>query len=136
MLRFIHSFASFFLVIMLIFCHSTPPSHCRYMAPEVILEKPYNEKSDVHSFAVLCWEACAAKKPYSGLDAKKVKEHVSKWHERPNPYWSWPRRLRKIMKQGWTKRQEDRPTMAEFHKALVKVQASLPKSSIDFTKTK
>lgn len=104
----------------------------RYMSPECILEKPYNEKSDVHSFAVLCWEACAAKKPYSSLDAKKVKEHVSKWNERPKLYWSWPRRLRKVMKQGWARRPEDRPSMAEFHKSLVKVQNSLPKSSIDF----
>lgn len=103
----------------------------RYMSPEVILEKRYNEKSDVHSFAVLCWEACAAKKPYSGLDAKKVKEHVSKWNERPKPYWSWPRRLRKLMKRGWAKRQEDRPTMAEFHQTLLKVQSQLPKSSFD-----
>ena len=102
----------------------------RYMSPECILEKPYNEKSDVHSFAVLCWEACAAKKPYASLDAKKVKEHVSKWNERPKPYWSWPRRLRKVLKQGWAKRPEDRPSMEEFHRTLLKVQASLPKSSL------
>ncbi|CAB9501818.1 Probable LIM domain-containing serine/threonine-protein kinase DDB_G0287001 [Seminavis robusta] len=103
----------------------------RYMAPELILEKPYNEKADVHSFAVLCWEACAAKKPYSSLDAKAVKEHVSRWNERPKTYWSWPRKLRKILKQGWARDPKDRPSMQEFHTALRKVQAGLPKSSLN-----
>ena len=102
----------------------------RYMAPEVILENKYNEKADVHSFAVLCWEACAAKKPYAHLDAPQVKEHVSKWHERPSPYmWSWPRKLNHILKRGWAKRPQDRPSMAEFHKALLKVQQKLHSTS-------
>ena len=103
----------------------------RYMDPAVIMGENYNEKADVHSFAVLCWECCAGKKPYSNLDAKKVKDHVSKWNERPKVYWSWPRKLKQIMQKGWAKRQEDRPSMAEFHKALVKVQRSLPASNID-----
>lgn len=105
----------------------------RYMDPAVILGQEYNEKADVHSFSVLCWECCAGKKPYSSLDAKKVKEHVSKWHERPKVYWSWPRKLKQVMQKGWSRGQEDRPSMAEFHRALVKVQKSLPKSMIDLT---
>jgi serine/threonine protein kinase len=111
----------------------------RYMSLEIIAPVPgsevhrYNEKTDVHSFAILCWEACAAKKPYAKLDAKKVKERVSLWNERPKPYWSWPRKLRRILKKGWARDPKHRPTMAEFHTTLLKVQASLPKSTIDLT---
>jgi len=103
----------------------------RYMDPAVILSLNYNEKADVHSFSVLCWEACAGKKPYSKLDAAKVKERVSKWHERPKVYWSWPRKLKNLLRKGWAVKSEDRPAMQEFHKILVKVQKSLPKSNID-----
>lgn len=102
----------------------------RYMSPEVISEEHYNEKADVHSFAVLCWECCAAKKPYDHLDAKNVKEHVLSWNLRPMPYWSWPLKLQRILKKGWARKPQDRPSMAEFHKALVKVQAKLPASTI------
>lgn len=105
----------------------------RYMDPAVIAGENYNEKADVHSFSVLCWECCAGKKPYSNLDAAKVKEHVSKWNERPKIYWSWPRRLKNIMQKGWSKQQQDRPSMAEFHRALVKVQKALPPSNIDIS---
>jgi serine/threonine protein kinase len=38
------------------------------MAPEVGMEKPYNELCDVYSFGVLLWEMMALIKPYSKID--------------------------------------------------------------------
>ena len=40
----------------------------RYMAPEVVLNKPYTEKVDVFSFAVVMWTICKCKVPYKGYD--------------------------------------------------------------------
>ncbi|CAE7533552.1 HT1 [Symbiodinium microadriaticum] len=39
----------------------------RYMAPEVALRKPYNEKADVYSFAILLWQMGRDKVPFKGL---------------------------------------------------------------------
>lgn len=37
----------------------------RYMAPELLEGKPYNEKADVYSFGILAWEILSQKLPYS-----------------------------------------------------------------------
>lgn len=39
----------------------------QYMAPEVALQEPYNEKVDVYSFAVLLWQMVTGKEPYSDM---------------------------------------------------------------------
>ena len=36
-----------------------------WIAPEVFLQKPHSEKSDIFSYAVVCWEIFAEKHPYS-----------------------------------------------------------------------
>ena len=36
----------------------------RDMAPEVALDRPYNEKIDIYSFSILCWEMLALQLPY------------------------------------------------------------------------
>jgi serine/threonine protein kinase len=37
------------------------------MAPELIAGKPYNEKVDVYSYAILMWELFAETLPFSDL---------------------------------------------------------------------
>ena len=104
------------------------------MSPEVIQQRPYGMKADVFSFSVLLWECLAAKKPYANHDAKRVKEYVSKWGERPKLFWSWPLKVRRIMRKGWSRVQEDRPTMAEVHQVLQDAQTSLLKRTLKKTK--
>jgi serine/threonine protein kinase len=36
----------------------------RYMAPEVAESRPYSEKADVYSFAMVMWEMATLRKPY------------------------------------------------------------------------
>lgn len=36
----------------------------RYMAPEVALNSPYNEKVDVYSFAIIAWSLLTQKVPF------------------------------------------------------------------------
>ena len=45
----------------------------RYMAPELLEGKPYDEKADIFSFAILCWEILARSVPYED-------EGFSQWY--------------------------------------------------------
>ena len=38
----------------------------RYMAPEVALKQPYNEKADVYSFGIMVWQMARDRIPYKG----------------------------------------------------------------------
>lgn len=49
------------------------------MAPEVALEKPYNELCDVYSFSMVFWEMMALTKPYGKIDMVGLIEEV--WRE-------------------------------------------------------
>ncbi len=40
----------------------------RYMAPEIANRRPYNQKADVYSFALLFWQICELKVPYDDYD--------------------------------------------------------------------
>lgn len=42
------------------------------MAPEVLLDEPSNEKSDVYSFSVILWELMTLQQPWSNLSAAQV----------------------------------------------------------------
>merc|ERR1712151_1299026 len=97
----------------------------RYMAPEVIRKEKYNFKVDMFSFAVLLWEIMSLSKPYDGLSGPQVKEFITVFGDRLNIPWSWPKGIKQVVKQGWSKRVEDRPTMGEAQSMLSKVQVEL-----------
>ena len=42
------------------------------MAPEVIEHKPYDEKADVFSFAIVLWELLTCKVPYNEMTPLQV----------------------------------------------------------------
>lgn len=55
----------------------------RYMAPEVIKCKNYNEKIDVYSFGLIIWELLTGNKPYKNYSLEEFIENVAENHERP-----------------------------------------------------
>lgn len=48
----------------------------RYMAPEVALKKPYNEKVDVYSFGVMLWQMASDDLPFDGLTRAEFMQEV------------------------------------------------------------
>ena len=47
------------------------------MAPEVALDKPYNQAVDVYSFSMILWEMLHRKKPYVGMNVRMHRSKVS-----------------------------------------------------------
>ena len=56
----------------------------RYLSPEVLSSGKYNLKADVHSYAMVCYEMYAEKKPYQNLRLDAFREFVCRWTVRPN----------------------------------------------------
>ncbi|KAL7570252.1 hypothetical protein ACA910_020675 [Epithemia clementina (nom. ined.)] len=90
-----------------------------YMAPEVALEKPYNEKCDVYSFCILLWEMLMVETPFEmypteSLLLKKVVELGA----RPKPDPSWSPKLIKLLKDGWDADIQKRPSFLRLSNEL------------------
>uniref|UniRef100_A0A7S2VDT6 Protein kinase domain-containing protein n=1 Tax=Entomoneis paludosa TaxID=265537 RepID=A0A7S2VDT6_9STRA len=83
-----------------------------YMAPEVALDKPYNEKVDVFSFSILLWQILKVDEPFGKIltDFEFMKE-VVEGGARPQPDNDWSDELVESMKLGWFEDPFKRPTM-------------------------
>lgn len=92
----------------------------RYMAPEVALGKPYNEKIDVYSFGLLLYQVLALEAPFDGITAQSFPKFVFEKGARPVPNAKWPTELSSLMKQCWSPTISERPSMAVVSKALLK----------------
>jgi len=83
----------------------------RYMAPEVVLCKPYNETADVFSFGVLLWHITSCIMPYQNYTIKMYERNVVKLGHRPPQQKKWPNELNVLMKACWADKVSDRPRL-------------------------
>ncbi|KAL3941994.1 MAG: hypothetical protein SGBAC_003738 [Bacillariaceae sp.] len=82
-----------------------------YMAPEVVLNKPYDKSADVFSFGILLWELLTLDWAFNGLSAKDFFIQVAKHGQRlPLPK-DAPPMTRSILPEAWHEDQSRRPTM-------------------------
>mmetsp|Transcript_4358 Transcript_4358/g.9393 ORF Transcript_4358/g.9393 Transcript_4358/m.9393 type:complete len:315 (+) Transcript_4358:413-1357(+) len=56
----------------------------RYMAPEVALSAPYNEKADVYSFGVVLYHAASLVVPFEGYSLFRHEDEVLRGRDRPD----------------------------------------------------
>jgi serine/threonine protein kinase len=56
----------------------------RYMAPEVALSQPYNEKVDVYSLGVMLYQVASLVAPFGGYSLLRHEEEVLRGGNRPN----------------------------------------------------
>jgi len=82
----------------------------RYMAPEVVLNKPYNEKVDVYSFGVLIWTLARNKHPYRGMTMGEHRARVIEGGERPKLEDGWPKDFRDLLTACWHQLGRARPS--------------------------
>mmetsp|Transcript_13149 Transcript_13149/g.28423 ORF Transcript_13149/g.28423 Transcript_13149/m.28423 type:complete len:831 (+) Transcript_13149:398-2890(+) len=90
----------------------------RYMAPEVADSRPYNQKADVYSFAIILWELVAFKKPYDGMNREVFYSRVVHGGERPAINKKWPDDLTELMRSCWDAEVVQRPNFSDIVEIL------------------
>ena len=98
----------------------------RYMAPEVALEKPYNEKADVYSFAVILWQMVTDKIPYEGATRADYIKYACKRGERPETSITWTKDFKSLITSCWHQEFQKRPSFTEVLQSLDKLCAQYP----------
>jgi serine/threonine protein kinase len=90
----------------------------RYMAPEVGLNKPYNNKVDVYSWSMVFWYMLALEPPFGLYTNNMFLERVFQKHTRPAIYQRWPQTLRDLLQSSWSRKIHERPSFDEISSLL------------------
>eukprot|EP00563_Minutocellus_polymorphus_P000143 CAMPEP_0181039824 /NCGR_PEP_ID=MMETSP1070-20121207/10700_1 /TAXON_ID=265543 /ORGANISM="Minutocellus polymorphus, Strain NH13" /LENGTH=836 /DNA_ID=CAMNT_0023117751 /DNA_START=47 /DNA_END=2557 /DNA_ORIENTATION=- len=104
----------------------------RYMAPEVVLCKPYGLSVDVFSFGIFLWELLAMKEPFEDYDVHKHARLVVKKGQRPMMKAYWPQYVKRLLESCWATNPRARPTFAEIYQ-MIKNFPELRTSSLTMT---
>ncbi|KOM45268.1 hypothetical protein LR48_Vigan06g057400 [Vigna angularis] len=90
----------------------------RWMAPEVIEHKPYDQKADVFSFGIALWELLTGELPYSCLTPLQAAVGVVQKGLRPTiPKTTHPR-LSELLQRCWQQDPTLRPDFSEIIEIL------------------
>lgn len=93
----------------------------RYMAPEVVLGYPYNEKVDVYSFAVVMWALATGCEPFCDLDVASHRSKVVINGLRPSMRASWPEEFQNLLRDCWHGQSTLRPNFIEISERISKI---------------
>ncbi len=102
-----------------------------WMAPEILLRRPYGPSADVYSFAIVLWEIAAQAQPWAhlpgaGLIVLKHLRPLIEAGQRPQIGAHWPADFARVMISCWHQDPDARPVFAEAQLAL---QPDAPVSS-------
>lgn len=90
----------------------------QWMAPEVLANQAYNEKADVFSYGIICWELLTGECPYEGMSPIQCALAVLNRDQRPEiPKWC-PPQLRALIKSCVKKAPNERPTFGQIIEAF------------------
>lgn len=86
-----------------------------WMAPEVLMNKPYDEKADVYSFAIVLWEILSAADPWQEIESLvELVDAVCLEHKRPALPKGVVPSLRDLINACWIPSPDSRPSFEEI----------------------
>ena len=86
-----------------------------WMAPEVLLGKPFDSSSDVYSFGIVLWEVYTQDEVFPNMSTfAQFKRAICFKHERPPIPSKCPPSLKELMEQCWHKECVERPNFKEI----------------------
>lgn len=86
----------------------------QWMAPEVILSQPYDEKADVYSYGMLLWEMVTHEIPFQGMRDIQVAMEVINQNRRPDIPPQTPHSLKSLIEKCWHRDPKVRPSFQEI----------------------
>ena len=90
----------------------------RYMSPEMIRGRGYNQKTDSYSWALVFYEMMSLQKPYAKYNREMHKILVCEEFGRPHIGIDIPWSARDLLQRSWCDNVSDRLTMRETRDEL------------------
>ncbi|XP_004512230.1 serine/threonine-protein kinase STY17 [Cicer arietinum] len=108
----------------------------RWMAPEVIEHKPYDQKADVFSFGIALWELLTGELPYSYLTPLQAAVGVVQKGLRPTIPKNTHPRLSELLQRCWQQDPKERPAFSEIIEILLNIAKEVNDDKLDRHKDK
>ena len=103
----------------------------RWVAPEVLLNKEYDEKADVYSYGVVLWEILSGEKPFRLVQpTSSIRDVVAKGGRPPIPKDS-PIFLTRLIRECWRQEPARRPSFEDVVKRLMKADRASRRRSLN-----
>ena len=96
-----------------------------YMAPELLLAKPFGKAVDVYAYGVLLNELYCREVPWDGYSPADIKEYVSSG-KRPRTEMTMPLDAERLLHTAWHQSAPLRPAFSEVVAEMRKVVEALP----------
>ena len=106
------------------------PLPIRWHPPESLQMRTFDERSDVWSFGVVCWEIFSlGQQPFGGLSNNEVLDHVAAGNRLPRPPNCPERVYTELIYPCWKTAIKERPSFTNLIDTIEKIQKELPRDS-------